>query len=454
MFGPEGGIICNQPGFCELAVQARSLALPITLLKERTLISQPAVLGGGPAFAEQLPLTRPTLRLDDAVARSMRRVLESGMTTNGPEVAAFEEEAAAFLGVGHVVAVSSCTTGLLLLLRCLNVSGDVVIPSFTFMATGHAAHWNELGVAFADADPSTWTVDPRSVSAAVGETTGAIMTVHTFGAPSDVPALQELASRSGVPLLVDAAHGFGAHYPDGTRVGSKATAEVFSLSPTKPLSAGEGGLIATDNKALSGDLRVARDYGNPGDYDSRFVGLNGRMPELSAVLGRANLGDFPYWIERRRILADRYAHHLADLPGLDLQVVPEGARSAFKDFSIRVRAEAFGLNRDQLAACLGAENISTRCYFDPPLHRQTAYRQVPHRVPLPVTDSLSDNMLTLPLYSHMEPALVDRVCSAIEVIYANRAVVTERLARRPTAGRAVRRPTAPANAAAGTVPAA
>jgi dTDP-4-amino-4,6-dideoxygalactose transaminase len=398
-----------------------------------TLIPQPAVLGGRPAFAERLPLTRPTLRVDDAVTASIRQVLESGITTNGPQVAAFEAEAAGYLGVNNAVAVSSCTTGLMLLLRCLGVTGAVVLPSFTFMATGHAVRWNDLEVTFADADPSTWTLDPQSVSTATCDGTGAVMAVHTFGSPSDMAALQTLADRRGIPLLVDAAHGFGARYPDGTNVGSKGMAEVFSLSPTKPLSAGEGGLITTDDDAFASELRIAREYGNPGDYDSRFAGLNGRMPELSAVLGRASLREFPQWIERRRTLAGRYARNLADLPGLVTQVVAEGARSAFKDFSIRVQPEAFGLNRDQLATCLAAEGISTRCYFDPPLHRQTAYDSVPLRIPLPVTDSLSASMLTLPLYSHLEPAVVDRVCGVLGAIHANRTAVAERLLRSPVA---------------------
>ncbi len=373
-----------------------------------------AVLGGAPEFAEPVPLVRPTLPAQEDVIERAAGMFASGQITNAEQVRAFEAELAEFLGVEHVVVVSSCTAGLMLVLRCLGLSGDVVVPSFTFMASGHAALWNGLGVRFADSDPLTCTIDPAS-AADVASGAAAILATHTFGAPCDVAALERL----GIPVVFDAAHAFGSRYPDGSMVGSKGVAEVFSLSPTKPLTAGEGGVIATNDADLARDLRLGRDYGNPGDYNARFVGLNGRLPELSAALGRAALEAFPYWAQRRRDLVKRYLSALEDVPGIGFQEVPDGAASVYKDFAVRIDHE-FGLTRDAVAKALAAEGVATRPYFDPPLHRQDAYRSFAVPTPLVGTERLSRSMLTVPLYSHMDPEIVDRVCELLRQIHVHR----------------------------------
>lgn len=373
-----------------------------------------AVLGGTPEFAEPVPMVRPTLPPREAVMARAAGMFASGQITNAEQVRAFEDELAEFLGVGHVVVVANCTTGLMLVLRCLGLSGDVVVPSFTFMASGHAALWNGLGVRFADSDLRTCTIDPASAADAA-RGSAAILATHTFGAPCDVDAL----ARLGIPVVFDAAHAFGSRYPDGTMVGTKGVAEVFSLSPTKPLSAGEGGVVATGDADLARDLRVARDYGNPGDYNARFVGLNGRLPELSAALGRTALESFPYWAERRRDLVKRYLAALEDVPGIGLQEIPGGAVSVYKDFAVRIDP-GFGLPRDTVARALAAEQVATRPYFDPPLHRQDAYRSFVPATPLTGTERLSRSMLTLPLYSHMDQDSVDRVCELLREIHVNR----------------------------------
>lgn len=362
-------------------------------------------------LAQPIPLVRPSLEADDALLRSFGEILDSGMVTNGRLVRAFEEDVAEYLGVAHVVAVANCTTGLMMVLRCLDLTGAVVLPSFTFMATGHAVLWNGLTPRFADSDTGTCTIDPASVHALTDQA-AAVLAVHTFGAPCDVAALQEITDRQGIPLVIDAAHGFGSRYPDGTMVGTKGVAEVFSLSPTKPLSTGEGGLIATADEGLARELRTAREYGNPGDYDSRFAGLNGRMTEFAAALGSANLRKFPLRMTRRRALVQRYRDNLADIPGIEPQQIPAGTVSSYKDFVVRVD-DAYGLNRDQLATRLHEEHISSRTYFDPPLHRQYAYRHLTPEAPLPATELLSRRMITLPLYPGMDDAMVDRICDVI-----------------------------------------
>ncbi|GAA2991662.1 DegT/DnrJ/EryC1/StrS family aminotransferase [Actinokineospora diospyrosa] len=385
---------------------------------------RPAALGGAPAFDEQLPLIRPSLATDDDLLAGIGAVLDSGMITNGAEVRRFERLVAEFLGVPNVVAVSNATTGLLLLLRCLDLNGPVVVPSFTFIASGHAVLWNGLPVVFADSDPRTATIDPSSLP---DNGFSAILATHTYGSPCAVDELSARAERAGAVLLFDAAHGFGARYPDGSQVGAKGLAEVFSLSPTKTLTTGEGGLITTADDDLARQLRVAREYGNPGNYDSVLLGLNGRMTEIAALLGNSALPRFPGWLEQRHSLVERYVKSLADVPGLSFQEIPAGAVSSYKDFTVRVGSD-FGLTRDELAACLRAERISTRPYFDPPLHRQSVYADVPTG-PLPGTEELSRTMITLPLSTHLAAAAVDRVCDTIARVHEHSAAIAQTLRR-------------------------
>jgi dTDP-4-amino-4,6-dideoxygalactose transaminase len=392
------------------------------------MTTRPAVLGAGPTPAEVIPMARPTLQVDQELWAEFRDVLSSGMLTNGANVARFEREVAEFLGAAHVVAVSSCTTGLMLALRCLAVRGEAIMPSFTFMATGHAALWNELRPVFVDCDRHSFTVDPDAVKSAVGDATGVIMATHTFGMPCDADRLADIGAEHGIPVVLDAAHAFGSSYADGRHVGSKGTVEVFSLSPTKCLSTGEGGLVATGDAGLADELRVARDYGNPGDYDSRLVGMNGRMQELSAVIGRRGLRFLPEWLERRQELVDRYRSHLSRVPGIAVQDVSDAARAVCKDFSVVIDEEQFGLCRDDLAVMLRAEGVSSRTYFDPPVHRQVTYeRFYREEWPLPNTDWLSANILALPLFSHMGTFAVDRVCDAIEMAHDHRREIARAL---------------------------
>lgn len=390
---------------------------------------RPAVLDGAPRFADPVPVTRPTLAVDAALLREIQRILESGMLTGGRLVAEFEAAVAEYLGVAHVVAVSSCTTGLLLTLQAVTQGGTAILPSFTFMATGHAVLWAGLTPVFADCTADTYTLDPAA--ARVDEGTALVLAVHAFGVPCAADALAAGAAPHGVPLVVDAAHAFGSRYPDGAMAGTKGTAEVFSLSPTKSLAVGEGGLVTTSSAQLAAHLRTAREYGNPGDYDARFAGLNGRLTEINAAIGLAALRRLPERLAQRTALAQRYRDRLESLPGLGFQAVPPGAYTVHKDFTIAVDPAGFGLTSVQLAAALRCEGVDTRRYFDPPLHRQVAYRRGDADLPdLPNTERLSRTLLTLPLYAHLPERVVDEICQAVTRIYDAREPIREKLQHR------------------------
>ena len=375
----------------------------------------PAMMGGPPAFPEGLPLARPRFRDPSSIARQIERVVSSGVLTNGPTVERLEEQTAAYLGVRHCVAVASCTTGLALMLRAAGVSGDVIVPSFTFAATAHAVAWNGLRPVFADIDPGTLTLSPKAVDAAVGVRVSAILATHLYGAPCDVEGLEEVARSNGIALYFDAAHAFGARHGE-TMVGAFGNAEVFSLTPTKTLIAGEGGIIATDDDALAERCRIGRNYGNPGDYDCLFVGLNARMSELHAVLALASFEDLEERIAKRNELAASYRAILGSIPGIEFPVVRESDRSTYKDLTILVDDRAYGLSTARLAEALAAEGVETRRYYYPPVHRMRAYRSVAGGVDLPVTDDAADAALSMPLWTDMTEAHIERLASAFHRI--------------------------------------
>lgn len=385
-----------------------------------------ALLTGERPVGWGLPFARPARPALDRVVQRVEASYESGMLTNGRLVRELEERVADRLQVAHVVAVSSCTSGLMLVVQALvdGRRGPVVLPSFTFSASAHAVAWNGRAPRFVECDPHTFQIDVDAAAATL-DGASAIMATHVFGAPCTPEAVESLASSAGLPLLFDAAHAIGAS-SHGRPIGGFGNAEVFSLTPTKPMVAGEGGLIATNDAALAERLRLGRDYGNPGDYDTQFVGLNARMSELHAAVALESLAMFDRTLERRREIACRYAAGLRDIPGIRVQAVPAAHLSTYKDFTVTIDADAFGIDRDQLVAVLAAQGIDTRNYFDPPVHRQHAYRGV-ETPELPVTDSVSRSVVSLPIYPDLSLADIDDVVGTIRLAHQHAEAVAHEL---------------------------
>jgi FlaA1/EpsC-like NDP-sugar epimerase/dTDP-4-amino-4,6-dideoxygalactose transaminase len=379
----------------------------------RSVPSRLALLSGTSTDAPGLPFARPARPPLERVVQRVTRSYESGQLTNGALVRELEERVADRLRVDHVVAVSSCTSGLMLVVQALveGRPGPVVLPSFTFSASAHAVAWNGRTPRFVDCDPNTFQMDLARAEAAL-DGASALMPTHVFGAPCSPEAVEKLAASTGVPVVFDAAHAMGATFHERP-VGGFGDAEVFSLTPTKPMVAGEGGLIATHEADLAARLRLGRDYGNPGDYDTRFVGLNARMSEFHAAMALESLALLDRTLARRRELALRYVAGLADVPGIRSQVVPLAELSTYKDFTITVDADQFGIDRNQLVAVLAAEGIDTRNYFDPPVHRQQAYRDEPPLC-LPTTEAVSGSVVSLPIYPDLS---VDDVNIVIKTIW-------------------------------------
>jgi len=365
-----------------------------------------------PAFGKLLPIVVPEGVPGEKFLEEVRGILASRQLTNGAHVRKFEEAAAEYLGVAHCVAVSSCTAGLLLVLKALDLRGEVILPSFTFHATAHAVMWNGLTSVFADCDAKTFCVAPQAVRAQVSIRTGAILAVHLFGNPAAVKELEEIAAELQIPLIFDAAHAFGSR-SHGKRVGGFGAAEVFSFSPTKLVVAGEGGLVATRDAGLAERLRAARNYGDAGNSDPEVLGVNARMSEINAAMALHGLAGLDARIERRNVIRLRYERNLSDVAGLRFQEISEGGRSTCKDFSVIVDEKEFGHSRDWLVELLHRENIGARKYFWPPVHRQRLYSAMWDGRALPVTDVVSDGVVSLPIYSALTDESVDKVCEVI-----------------------------------------
>jgi dTDP-4-amino-4,6-dideoxygalactose transaminase len=365
-----------------------------------------AVLGGHPQFPAGLPLTRVVIPERDRLRRRLDSILDSGMLTSGPTVKELEEQVADQLGVPHVVAVASCTTGLMLVMQALQAAGPVVMPSFTFSATAHAAKWAGGRPVFADIDPATLTLDPADAAKRL-DGASALMATHIYGTPCAVERLEEISAAAGVPVVYDAAHALGSRR--GSRaIGGFGAAEVFSLSPTKVAPAGEGGLVTTHDGDLAARVRLARNYGNPGDYNCLVAGLNARMSELHAAVALATLSELPQRVARRNELVEVFAKGVDGVPGIRIPEVESGDLSTYKDLTLVLDEQAFGLDVEMLAAALSAEGVDSRRYFYPPVHRQDAYAYLGEPPSLPVTEVVAPRVLTLPLWTQMDDATVQQ----------------------------------------------
>ncbi len=379
--------------------------------------TKPAVLGGTPAFPDGLPLVRPTIDDPDALTNDLGSIVSSGLLTNGATVRRLEETVGERLGT-EVVAVSSCTAGLMLVYQAIGATGRVVMPSFTFSASAHAVMWAGGTPDFADVEPSRATLDLDGLAELL-DGASAVSATHIYGTPAQVEALDALAADADIPVVYDAAHALGSAR-QGTPIGRNGTAEVFSLSPTKVVVAGEGGLISTTDPDLAAKVRMGRDYGNPGDYDTRFCGLNARMSELHATVALASFAELDRHVATRSALVDHFEKMVAGVQGLRVIRPADGDTSTFKDLTIVVDRDEFGMTASQLQQALKADGIDSRRYYHPPIHRQQAYtgRWATPR-PLPVTDELAGSVLSPPLWSHMDEATVGRVADTIARLHSH-----------------------------------
>jgi len=365
-----------------------------------------------------MPIIRPTLPTFHEFEELVRPSWENGTITTGSVVRAFEQEVCRRTGAAEAVAVSSCTAGLMLAIRALELpaGAEVIVPSFTFAATAQALVWNGLVPVFCDCAPESLTLDPIEIERNLSPRTAAICPVYVYGLPPDIDALLEVGARHGLPVYFDSAQGLGAEYR-GRKAGAFGTCEVFSLSPTKVVTAVEGGVICTGDPSLAARLRSMRDYGKDSadGEDMVYLGLSARMSEMHAAVGLLSLQRLDELVKARRVLIERYTARLGRLPGCHAQTPPEDRMSSGNYFVLFI-GERARMSRDDVRAKLKAQGIQTKRYFYPPLHEQTLFQRVECRRSdrMKQTMVASREALALPLYSHMTLDQLDSVCEAVE----------------------------------------
>ena len=358
----------------------------------------------------KVPVARPWLPDAERYLDVFRDVLERRYLSNFSRYCELlERRASEVLEHPNVLCASSCDVAMVLAWRALGLtSGEVIVPSFTFCSTVNAMRWNGLAPVFADVDPATLCVSVDHVRELIGPRTVAIAAVHTFGRPAPIAELEALAKERGLALLFDAAHGLGAR-AEGRALGSRGDASVFSLSGTKLVTAGEGGLVTFRDPVAADRFLRLRAYGFVGDYNCREVGLNSKLSELNAGLGWVTLGRIEDAVNRRQEIVAAYAARLRGVRGLEMQSRADGnARHAYKDFAV-----LFPTGRARLRAqeALAGAGVETKRYFLP-VHTMDAYRAWAG-ASLPVTTDVYDRILCLPIFHEIEEEEIEHVSRTI-----------------------------------------
>jgi dTDP-4-amino-4,6-dideoxygalactose transaminase len=318
------------------------------------------------------------------------------LTNDGPLVRELEQEIAQSSGVEHCVAMCNGTLALEIAIRALGLSGEVIVPSFTFVATAHALHWQGITPVFADIDPSTHNLDPDAVRRMITPRTSGIIGVHLWGRPAPVVTLQEIADEHGLQLMFDAAHAFDCSL-GGRVVGGFGRCEVLSFHATKVFNTFEGGAVVTDDDALAEAMRLMRNFGFSGYDNVIHPGTNGKMPEINAAMGLVNLDALPQFIAANRRNYEAYAAAFAGMEHVCLLRYEPADNPNYQYVVVEMGPDS-PINRDAMVAALHAENILARKYFWPGCHRMQPYRDLyPHAgLLLPNTTTVAGRVIVLP----------------------------------------------------------
>ncbi len=393
---------------------------------------QPAILGGTPAFEVPLHVGRPNLGDRQVLLARINDLLDRRWLTNdGPMVKEFERRIAEFVGVRHCIAMCNATVALEIAIRALGLRGEVIVPSYTFVATAHALQWQEITPLFADMDPGTHNIAPAAIERLITPRTSAIIGVHVWGRACDAEAIEAIGRKHGLEVMYDAAHAFGCSHK-GKMVGSFGRCEVFSFHATKFLNTFEGGAVVTNDDALAEKMRLMRNFGFAGYDRVIYLGVNGKMTEVCAAMGLTSLDSIDEIIalNRRNYLA--YQEGLRAIPGVSLIHYDPAERNNYQYVVAEVDPDVAPLRRDELVSVLHAENVLARKYFWPGCHRMEPYRslQPNSALLLPETERVAARVMVLPTGQAVTPEVIQTICAILRSALAQSASVRTALAQR------------------------
>jgi len=399
----------------------------------KSKVEELAIWGAPPAFKQKLHVGRPNIGNRARLLERIGDVLDRRWLTNdGPFLQEFEKRISERLGVKHCIAVCNATVGLEILAKAIGFSGEVILPSFTFIATAHVLLWHGVTPVFCDIDPNTHNIDPLRVAELITERTSGIIGVHVWGRPCNVDALADLARRHNLKLLFDAAHAFGCSHT-GRMIGGFGDAEIFSFHATKFVNTFEGGAIVTNDSELAAKLRLMRNFGFAGLDTVTSLGTNGKMSEVSAAMGLTSLESLEEFVTVNYRNYKEYQQQLADVPGISLLTFDEDEKCNYQYVVLEIDEDAMGISRDQLDDILWAENVLSRCYFYPGCHRMepysTSYPQASSL--LPETERLTNKVLCLPTGTAVGASEIKGICQLIRLSACEGETVKERMLKQP-----------------------
>jgi dTDP-4-amino-4,6-dideoxygalactose transaminase len=376
-----------------------------------------AIHGAPPAFDEPLHVGRPNIANRDAFLRSVGEILDRHwLTNNGPVVQEFERRIAARLGVKHCVAMCNGTIALEIAIRALGLEGEVIVPSWTFVATAHSLYWQGITPVFADIDPATHNLDPEAVRHMITPRTTGIIGVHLWGRAAPIDELQAIADEHGLKLMFDAAHAFGSTYK-GQTIGCFGACEVLSFHATKAFNTMEGGAVVTDDDELAEKMRLMRNFGFAGYDNVIHPGTNGKMIEVCAAMGLANLGALNEIFTINRHHHAQYTAALTDIPGVSVLGYDPTEHNSHH-YVVAEVDERCPVSRDDIVAALHAENVLARKYFWPGAHRMQPYRDLFRQAGLWLknTERVAERVIILPNGRSVSREAVDGICAIIRLL--------------------------------------
>ena len=376
-----------------------------------------AIGGAPPAFVEPLHVGRPNIGSKQTFLNYANEMLDRGwLTNNGPLVQEFEEKVKCYLDVKHCIAVCNGTVALEIAIRALELSGEVIVPSYTFIATAHALYWQGIKPVFADIDPVTHNLDPESVRSLITSRTTAIIGVHLWGRAAPISALEEIATEYGLQLMFDAAHAFGCSY-NKQMIGNYGNAEVFSFHATKFFNTLEGGAVVTNDDQIAEKIRLMRNFGFAGYDNVVHPGTNGKMTEICAAMGLTNFNHMQEVLKENERCYNEYAYLLSEISAVRLCQYDLHEKNNFQYIVLEV-AQSAQFNRDDLVTALHAENVLARKYFWPGCHQMLPYRE---KYPvadsaLPVTCDVAERVIVLPAGPLIRRAQITVISDVIRIL--------------------------------------
>lgn len=394
-------------------------------------LSQLTIFGGKPAFADALHVGCPNIPTGTARADFLQNIASildrRWLTNHGPLVTEFENKIAKLIGARNVIAVCNATLGLQITAKACGLTGEIIVPAFTFVATAHALEWIGLEPVFADVEPQRHTIDVEQIERLITPRTSAIVATHLWGNACAIEQLAQIALRHQLQIIYDAAHAFGCSH-QGQMLGSFGRAEVFSFHATKFLNSFEGGAITTNDDELARKIRRMMSFGFENIDHVVSSGTNAKMNEAAAAMGLANLQQMNEIIAINRRNYEAYEKQLQMLS--DIRFVPIDANETRNYQYVILEIFDAALSRDQLLEVLWAEGIKARRYFYPGCHRMEPYVSQGRKDKVPVTERLSETVLALPTGTAVTLENINEVCAIIRLTVENASAVKRHLTRK------------------------